>query len=136
MQITWRQSRESIRALSLLAQCSGLSAAKAHRIGQILDAAQKIADESDRKQQELLAKYGLTGSTPYPAETVDQFEQEFFELLDLAESVPNCKLTMAEIEQLSIIVDNRMIPNPLSARDLRALNWLIAAPTEGEDANG
>lgn len=125
MNITWRQAKESYRALSLLTQCAGLSAAKAHRIGQIFDATQKIADELDRKQRELLVKHELTGNAPYPAEKVEHFEQEFCEVLDLVEPVPDCILNISEVERLSILVNNQIFPNPLSARDIHALSWLI-----------
>ncbi len=133
MKLTLKQIRETGGPLGLLLQASGLPAKKAYwleKIGEVFDAEGPKIEK--RRLEMIKAHFPETekGAAEIPTERVQEFESEFADFLSTEIDVPTLSLTFEEIEKVSIIAQRQIIPNPLSARDIGLLDWLITPPAE------
>ena len=138
MKITLKTIRESAGPLGLLLQVSGLPAKKAYwleKIGEIFDAeAPKIEKRRVELIKEHFPEVEASPNAEIPADRIKAFEEAFDDFLSTEIDVPNLALTFDEVERASILAQGQIMPNPLSARDIGLLGWLITPPAEEEAA--
>lgn len=123
MKVTLKQIRESAGAMARLANAQGLPVKKAYWLGRITDQIEPELQRVEKQRVALIKKHtgDRDGAQPWPDEAVEAFEAEFFDFLN----------TEIEIHDLALSLDE-VSPANLSALDIRALEYLITPPTDGD----
>lgn len=134
MKITLKTIRESIGPLGLLLQASGLNIKKAYwlkKLGETFDAeAKRIEEHRVALVEEHFPEIETNPEATLPTERIQAFEAAFADFLTTEIDAPNLSLTLDELERISLLSNGQIIANPLSARDLDLLSWLVEAPAE------